>query len=56
MAREMSQWVKCLLCKYEELNSDPYHIKPGVVVCTCNPSTRVGVGIDRSQGFDGQSV
>lgn len=40
-AREMmAKWVKCLMCKNEELSLDPLHpLKPGIAAQTHNQST-----------------
>lgn len=38
----MVQVVKCLPCKHEEMRIDPApKIKPGTMVCICNPSAEV---------------
>lgn len=36
LAGEMTQWVRCLLCKCENLGSDPQSLhKPEWTVCVC---------------------
>lgn len=40
--REIAWWVKCLLCKHEDLTLDAQHQyrSLGVKPCTCKPCTR----------------
>lgn len=39
MTSEMAWWIKCLLCKREDLSSDPQHSlkKSGRTAHLCNP-------------------
>lgn len=38
----MGQCLQCLLPKHKSLNLSPQHSykKPGLIACTCHPSTR----------------